>query len=123
MVEKMSSLQRGVLRAEGRSHTMSADLRGVLYMRPSNLSGENTPLSPSGGGLGFRGVKVEQEVWAVAMRFGETMSNRGESEIGSRSMSAKNSFTGDRKDVLSRSRLISGDAPTSSRDPPWAGFL
>lgn len=36
---------------------MSEDLRGVLNMRPSSLRGENTPLSPSVGGCGLRGVK------------------------------------------------------------------
>ena len=104
----MSSLCRGVPR-EGRSHMMSADLRGVLNMRPSSFRGENTPLSPSG--RGFMGVKEEGgekvcDVCEVAVAcFGEMMLNRGDSEIGSRSTSAKKSFTGERNDVSRRSRL------------------
>ena len=109
MVEKRSSLRRGVLREDGRSHMMFADLRGVLNMSPSNLRGENTPLSPSGWGRGLTGVKDEgrekvcDEVAVVC--FGEMMLNRGERDIGSRSTSAKKSFTGERKEVSRRSKL------------------
>ena len=110
MVEKRSSLRRGVLREDGRSHMMFADLRGVLNMSPSSLRGENTPLSPSGWGRGLTGVKDEgrekevcDEVAVVC--FGEMMLNRGERDIGSRSTSAKKSFTGERKEVSRRSKL------------------
>lgn len=46
------------------------------------------------------------------------MLKSGDSAMGSRSTSAKKSFTGDKKDVLRRSRLRSCDDPLRSCDDP-----